>query len=297
MSRADVLRDYRQLARYLNDSVGGVARLARGLPEFFRERVTVARAQEEIKRALENRAENFLELARTQIYGRPASPYLRLLKTAGCEFSDLRVNVCRYGLERTLEQLAGEGVYFTSDEFKGKKEVLRKGQSFRVSPAEFKRRDSSPGFVVQSGGTSGQPVDSLVSLDWLAIGACSTGVFFFAHNLFAYSHAMYDAILPGGGGINNLLMHARLGIRTDRWFARKVPTGSRLGALYHRLDTYLIVLSGKCFGPGFPMPEFIDLGDVRRIVRWISEKKNDGKFCCITTPASNAVRIAGRTMG
>jgi hypothetical protein len=134
----DVLSDRRRFARPLRET----SQLARGLPAYFRQRVTLAGAREEIRKALENRAENFLALARTEIYARAASPYLRLLKIAGCDFADLESGVCRHGLDRTLERLAGEGVYLTSEEFKGKKEVLRNGSSFRVTPAEFKRRDA-----------------------------------------------------------------------------------------------------------------------------------------------------------
>jgi hypothetical protein len=46
--------------------------LAAALPRFFRERVTLQKAEEEIKRLLDTRVERFLELARTQIYERQA---------------------------------------------------------------------------------------------------------------------------------------------------------------------------------------------------------------------------------
>src|SRR5262245_26500913 len=77
----------------------GTLSLVADLREFFRERITLEQAEEEIKRALESRQENFLELLRTKVYERPSSPYLKLLKIAGCEYSDLRTEVLRYGLE------------------------------------------------------------------------------------------------------------------------------------------------------------------------------------------------------
>jgi hypothetical protein len=76
-------------------------------------------------------------LADSQIYGSPNSPYLKLLRHAGCDLSDLDRQVRRHGLEPTLAKLAGEGVYLTSDEFKGKSEVVRGKESFRVSPRDF----------------------------------------------------------------------------------------------------------------------------------------------------------------
>jgi len=56
--------------------------------------------------------------------------------------------------------------------------------------------------------------------------------------------------------------------------------------------THLIVQMGQWYGPGFPKPEFIDITDIPRIVRWVSEKRCEGKACCIASAASSAVRIA-----
>ena len=265
--------------------------LATALPGFFRDRLTVASAEEQIRRMLDRREETFLALARTRIYESPTSPYLPLLKLAGCEFADLQTHVHRSGLEKTLEQLAREGVYLTSDEFKGKKPVVRGGQSFRVSPQDFMRRDPSSGYITQSSGTRNEPVRSFISLDWLAVRTPVVGVFFAAHDLFSYAHAVYDGILPASGGVNTLLAYAKLGVVTDRWFARAIPVNTWLEGRYHSLMTHLIVLAGKRFGPGFPRPDFTDLSDIHRIVRWVLQKNREGKACCINTVSSNAARI------
>jgi len=291
MSLRGFKKSYSQLRSDLKKAKGTLA-LAFSLSVFLRDRITVERATEEIKKALDKREENFLEVVENRIYGYPSSPYLKLLKIAGCEFSDLRAYVHNHGLEETLEQLAREGAYLTSDEFKGKKEVVRGGRSFRVSPKDFERSDSPLGFTIQSSGTSNRPIRSQTHLDYLAARTLITAIFFSAHSLFSYSHAMYDAILPGGGGVNNLLIYAKLGISTDRWFARKIPINTWLEGRYHYLTTHLIVLMGKWFGPGFPRPEFLDIRDVYRIGRWVSEKQREGKPCSITTAASNAARIA-----
>jgi hypothetical protein len=276
----------------VKEGLTGAYGLARALPAFFRETITVQQAEDEIRKALERREEIFLELARARIYGNPSSPYLKLLEIAGCELSDLQAQVHRHGLEQTLERLAGEGVYLTSDEFKGKNEVIRGGKSFRVLPGSFEPPDASPGFVLQTSGTTNKPVRSFMSLDWLRLRALAAAIYFSAHDLFSCSHAMYDAILPGAGGVNNLLIFAKLGVGADRWFARQIPVDNWLHGRYHYLITYLIVLLAKWFGPGFPRPDFIDIEDVHRIVHWVSEKRHAGIPCCITTAASNAARLA-----
>jgi hypothetical protein len=49
---------------------------------------------------------------------------------------------------------------------------------------------------------------------------------------------------------------------------------------------------GKCFGPGFPRPELLDFREFRPVLNWISQKRREGKRCCLDVTASNAVRIA-----
>ena len=60
----------------------------------------------------------------------PTQSLSKAAQLVGCEFSDLQALVRRNGLDSALQQLASEGVYLTSAEFKGKKEVRRSGVTF-----------------------------------------------------------------------------------------------------------------------------------------------------------------------
>ena len=264
--------------------------LAAALPKFFRERITLHRAQEETKRLLDARAERFLELVRSQIYERPGSPYLSLLRHAGCEFSDLETGVKSHGLEETLAQLAEEGVYFTSDEFKGKTEVTRGGMSFRVSPRDFERRDSSAGFTMESSGTRNQPIGTFSPLEWRALHAVGEAINYSAHDLFSCAHAVYEPIIAGR--MSFVIIMGKLGIPTDRWFALKVPVHSLAEVRYHYLNARLVAMMGRRFGPGIASPESLDAGDVKPILEWVLEKRRQGRNCCITTVMSTAARIS-----
>ena len=278
----------------------GMLSLVAGLREFFREPVTLEKAKEEIRRALETREQRFLDLLRTQVYGREGSPYLKLLQMAGCDFADLQTHVGQHGLENTLEKLAREGVYLSSDEFRGKTDVVRGGQSFWVSSKDVELQSSSRGLMLtQSSGSRNRPQRYALSLDRTAMSSRLRCVFFSAHDLFHYSHAIYDAILPTSGGIRHLLSFAKIGIKVDRWFARRVPMNSWPEAAFHRLTTSLIVLATRLFGPGAPWPQFLDGHEINRIVNWIVENNQIGRACCVRTTASNAVRIArtAQTMG
>ncbi|MEX0802268.1 MAG: hypothetical protein WD688_02955 [Candidatus Binatia bacterium] len=275
----------------LRSDIQGVVALIKRVPEFFRERVTLQRAEEQIRRDLDRREERFLGVVRTGIYERPKSPYLKLLRLAGCEYADVQAQVRRSGVEATLKRLAREGVYLTSDEFKGKKEVNRGRHCFRVVPHYFDRPTASAGYQTQSSGTTNQPIRSFVSLDLLSIRTPATCVAFAAHDLLSRAHAMYDSVLPGSAGINNLMIYARMGVLTDRWFARPMPIRSKLERIYHSCTTQLLVKAARLCGAGFPKPEYLHQ-EVDKILHWVAAQKVQTRSCCITTAASNAARIA-----
>jgi hypothetical protein len=288
MNSALLQRDLSQLG----SDIRGMVRLIKAVPGFFRERVTLERAKEQIKRELDRREERFLDNVRSQIFERPQSPYLQLLRLAGCEFSDLRAQVKRCGIEDTLTQLAREGVYLSSDELKGKKQVIRGRYSFRVTPGCFESPNVAGGYRTQSSGTTNQPIRSFVSLDLLAIRTPASCLAFAAHDLFSCAHAMYDSILPGSAGINNLMIYARMGVAADRWFARTMPIRSTLERIYHSSTTRLLLHAARYCGAGLPKPEYIRDNQVDELVHWVRAQQAERKCCCITTAASNAARIA-----
>ncbi|HEX2386182.1 MAG TPA: hypothetical protein VHL99_06445, partial [Candidatus Binatia bacterium] len=260
-----------------NFDARGKLALASGVRAFVSDRIGLDRAYDEVRRRLETRGERFLALARAQIYARPNQPYLRLLQAAGCDYPDLEALVRRHGLDDALERLAADGVYLTSDEFKGKRDIVRRGLSFRVTQADFDRPPRAAALAVESSGTRNAPVRSTVSFDWLALRAYATAIFFAAHDLYKYSHAMYDAVLPGSG-INHLLVNARLGKTTERWFARRVPEPSRTHGVTHYLTTCFVVLAGRT-AAALPLPRSIDPKDLSPIVRWIENEARRGRKC------------------
>lgn len=284
---ATLWRDLSQLG----SDVSGMLRLFRAAPGFFRERITPDRAAEEIEKNLETREERFLELARSEFFGRSTSPYLRLLRMAGCDYADLRAEVRRNGLEDTLTRLAREGVYLSAEEFKGKKQVVRGTHSFPIEPGALANPLVTGGYRAQSSGTTNHPIRSFVSLGLLASRTPAACLAFAAHDLFARTHAMYDAVLPAAAALNNLLIYARMGVLADRWFARSIPIPSAPERIYHACATRLLVYAIRRYGPGCPEPEYAEPHEIEKVVRWVAERPKK-RLCCITTAASNAVRIA-----
>ena len=275
-------------------NVARTLRLAAALPKFFRDRITLQQAEERTKRLLDRRAEIFLEVVRSEIYGRMRSPYLPLLRDAGCEFSDLETSINRHGLEDTLAKLAGAGVYLTSDEYKGKKEVMRGRLSFRVSPSDFERREVSAGITTESSGSRNLPVKTFSSLESITLWAEGTATFYAAHDLFSCVHALYEPVLAGR--MHFVLINAKLGVPMDRWFALKVPAHGGLEDRYHYLNARVVGLMGNWFDRGIARPEYQDPGDLKPIMDWTLKNRREGKRCCIVTVVSNAARIARKAL-
>jgi len=274
------------------DNVTRTLRLAVALPGHFRKPITLEQAQLEIKRLLETREDRFLGMVRSEIYGRKGSPYLRLLQYAGCDYADIEAGVRRDGLEVTLAKLAAAGVYLTSEEFKGKIDVMRGSESFRVSPRDFDRRSLSAGFTIESSGTSNRPLRTSNTLSGRSVQAPGRAIFYQAHDLFCRSHAVWEPVTAGR--VQSILRNAELGLATERWFAPKVAAHSRTEEWYHRLNAYLVASLGRHFGPGIGSPEYLDPGDLRPILNWLIQKKRQRENCSIATVVSNAAKIAGK---
>lgn len=271
-------------------------RLPGALHEFLRVRMTIPGAEEALKRALEDRDARFLELAGSQIYGRPGNPYLRLLEHAGCAMGDLEGQVRRHGLDATLERLAAEGVYLTDAESKGRQEVVRGALRFHVEPRSLEPSGRGVGFMSASSGSRGDPIHAVARFAWLADEAPVVGVFLGAHDLLGNAFATFEPVFPVYAGVEFLLKASRFGISTERWFGRAVANQTRLERAYNGVTAYELVALSRLFGVRFPAPRLVDPADTRPIIDWIGEVRRSGRKSCVRTVASDAARIARRAI-
>jgi hypothetical protein len=99
--------------------------------------LTLKRARRIVRDRMARREENFLAMAERCIYGYARSPYVPLLRQAGCELGDLRRLVVSDGLEGALKSLREAGVYVTFEEFKGRKPIVRPGLTLAVTTRDF----------------------------------------------------------------------------------------------------------------------------------------------------------------
>ena len=114
------------------------ARLIGELPRLLRHPIRIEDARSILRRRLERRAADFLDLVQWGVYANPASPYRALLRLAGCEYGDLE-SPGRDGRPRggALRQLYAQGVYLTVEELKGRRATVRGSTAIQVDPSRL----------------------------------------------------------------------------------------------------------------------------------------------------------------
>jgi hypothetical protein len=264
-------------ARYLRN----LFHLGRELPRFLGQPVAPPAAREWLRGGLAAREASFLHLVHRTVYRNPRSPYLPLLRVAGCEPGDFAQLVDKEGVDGALERLRDAGVYLTFDEFKGRRDVERSGQRFRFRERDFDPPKVLPAVTAQSGGTRGPSTRVRTSLPYLGDLARATALALDAHGLAAPAHAVWLVwTLP------ILLLCAKLG-RPPASFHSLAPLsrGQRVAAAYVSALSRMT----RCRIPG---PRFLALDRPEEMARWLAATAREGRPVCLTTYASSAVRVA-----
>jgi hypothetical protein len=259
-----------------------LARFTRDVPRFLRTPISLEQARAKLRADLASRERRFLAVVDRAIYAHARSPYARLLRHAGCEAGDLRTLVAREGIEGALRTLAGQGVYVTFDEFKGRRQAVRGSQRFAFSQRDFDNPLVPAHYEVQTGGTGGQPSRVRRSLSFLGETAASSVLFLDAHGLENPRHAIW---MPSP--INWLLVCAKLRQPVAGWFypLRPVPTRVRVAARY-------LSALGLLSGHRFPQPRLCELNRPERMAAWLARQLGDGRSLTLNCVASSAVRAA-----
>ncbi|MGH2403387.1 MAG: hypothetical protein ACRDGN_02880 [bacterium] len=267
-------------------------RTLKNLAHLVGQPITLEESKATIRRRLGEREERFLDYVNRYIYRHPRSPYLSLLRHAGCEFSDLTTMVRTHGLEPTLETLRDEGVYLSFEEFKGRMEIKRGGRTFRFAEGDFDNPFQGHGMEIRTGATRSAGTRVNLALDFVE-----------AQRATSY-HVMLDAIgaatvplfiwfsgYPSGAGISAWLSLAHMSRPSLRWFSMADPVGPSV-ARRHRLLLQIARLLARRRGLDLPMPEFAPVFATAVVLdAMLSARRQDGGCALITSPSA-AVRIA-----
>ncbi len=266
------------------------ARFAWGLRGFLRHTISLEEAKAIVRRRMAEREANFLRLVEKGIFGYPRSPYLPLLKLAGCELGDIQNMVRNKGLEDTLRALREAGVYVTFEEFKGREPMVRDGKEIPVQVHDFDNPYLRHYYEAESGGTTGAGTRVPTDLDHLAAQSPLIMLARDAHGVLDVPTAIWRGILPDGSGMNGILRPARFGHVAGKWFS---PITSRdlRPSLKNRLATQYIVVMGRLLGVPIPWPEPVSLDQAIVVARWAAEILESHSACLIRTHVSKALRV------
>lgn len=273
-------------------TLAAYARVVRNVDRFLRDRLTPDQARTIIKQRLETREDRFLAVVEQQIFAHPRSPYLPLLRRAGCELGDLRNVVKRHGLERALEMMRDEGVYFSFEEFKGRRDVVRGNISFRPSERDFDNPLRESDLEVRTGASRSRGSPIKMTLD--AIAENRAIAFSLMLEAVGASQSPLMTWLPGfpsGSGFFLWLGLARIGKPPLRWFAVTNPARSTVSSR-HRLLLPAARLLARRYGLRLPAPEFTPLSASEVVLEaMLGARRRWGNCVLITTPSA-AVRVA-----
>ena len=265
-------------------------RFAWGLGSFLRHPITLAEARATIVRRLNEREDHFLRLIERGIFGYRRSPYLPLMKFAGCEMGDLRHQVRTNGLEKTLHNLRDAGVYIGFEEFKGRAPIVRGGHIFQVDAHSFDNPYLSRAYRTESGGTTGVGTRVETDIEHLAALSPHLMVARAAHGVLDVPTALWLGILPDGSGINNLLRAAHFGRIPQKWFS-PISFGDVKTSAKFTLATIGTVVIGRLFGKPLPWPQHVGLDEALVVARWAHETLKTHRQCLVLAPVSRALRV------
>src|SRR4030042_2894464 len=266
------------------------SRLAWDLRTFLKHKITLEDSKSVIAERLQNRENNVLNLIEKGIYGNPKSPYLKLLKLAGCEFGDIENSVNKDGLESTLNKLLSEGVYISWEEFKGKRDVVRGGATFKVHERYFDNPYLPGYYYVRSSGSRSAGTRTMLDLKH------PTDLSYYFPPSLAVSNALdspmgiWLPLLPSSAGISSLLHHWQAGNPVLRWFSQ-VNEKEVQASIRDRLAMRYIIYGSRLWGAQFPYPENVRLSQAIKVAQWMSETKKKYGSCSLNCFISSAVKI------
>jgi phenylacetate-coenzyme A ligase PaaK-like adenylate-forming protein len=266
-----------------------LARFTRDLRGFLAAPLSAAEAHRRIRHRLANRESMFLSSVQRAIYEHTRSPYLRLLRHAGCELGDLDRLVRQEGIEGSLSILAARGVYVTFDELKGRREAVRGSASFTFSPQDFDSPLHRAHYMTYTGGSRGQPVRVPRHFQYVEELATSRGSSFAAFGVTSARH-IYWLTNP----MTTMLIGKKIGEDARLWVQplRTFPTKGKIVVRY-------LEVMGRILGTRFPRPHLLEANQADRLVRWLARQPDNGGYWVIETVPSSAVRmsLAARALG
>jgi hypothetical protein len=261
-----------------------------GLRGFLRTPIDLDDARRQIHHAIETRPEQLISIVGRAVFGRPQSPYLRLLDHAGVERQDFEALVRDDGVEGALSRLYDEGVYVTVGELKGKRPIRRGSLVFDATPRDFDNPLLVKHYEASTGGSGGAARSLVGNFDTLADTANIWVPYDIAFDMRDRPRAVWFTMPPSLGGMMSALVLAKLGLRLDRWFSQ---TKLDFSAATARAVAVVGAAwsASRLWGERLPFPEYTPPEEAVRVARWCAEQRGAGEPALLIGTASSCVRV------
>jgi len=265
------------------------ARLVVELPRVLRHPIPADVARTTLRRRLDRRETDFLDLVLRGVYANPGNPYHQLLQVSGCEPGDLEQMVARDGLEASLGHLHTHGVYLTVDELKGRQDVVRGSTRIHVDPARLFSPWLAPHLLSQTSGSRGDRSIVPISLPVVVDRAVDLALVLDAHRARDWRLACWA--VPGGSALAQVLEYGAVGIAARRWFSL---IDLRAGGLHprYRWSVHALRLAQLlAASTPMPTPTHVAPDHPLPILHWIKEVLGRGEIPHVMTYPSAVVRL------
>ena len=223
------------------------------------------------------------------VFDRPAHPYRQMFQLAGCTHQDLAGLIARNGLESALRKIRDEGVYLSQAEFKGTKPIVRAGREVAAPYGSFANPLAGGTIRTVSSGSRGKPAATHRSPAFLRDEEALHDVVTREFGLNARSQFVLRSTLPSLLGLQTCAFGARQGHRMECWYAS--GTGG-----YYALATAALVSLARVSGCRIPFPRYLPDNDFTVAAERVARLCSAGIPCCISGPASPAVRLAAAAL-
>lgn len=265
-------------------------RSSRMLSRMFKHRMDYTSASEALSERLKNRTESFLNSVNGTIFQHSESPYLKLFKRAGYDFDAVKSLVLDRGIEGCLTILKKKGVYIDINEFKGHKKTVRGSDTYQFSESDFNNPLLNTGYRTESGGSRSSGSKMTVPAEYIQQNNVYGVLAANENKILDKPAIIYLPILPAGEGLFFNIRFTAMGNPPVKWFS---PIDRRYikPSLSNRFKTSSTILAARLRGMKMRGPEFVDMRDTVRIIKWIHSNLDRASGFAVVTYASSALRM------
>jgi len=253
--------------------------------------ISFEQACRRLEQRLEEREQTFGRILERCVYGVPSSPYLPLLRQAGCGLADALEGIRRWGIEGLLQRWRRDGVWISFGEFKGRAPLVRGAVELDIAGSDFDNPFVSARCEVSTGGSSGRAMRTYLDMEHLAERAVYDALFFRMLDMDGVPIALWYPGLPATTGVANSLRYARIGHVAERWFEMRVDGRSTPGFL-NRVATDAMVLASYVSRSPLAWPHPTPLDRLDDVLEWALDARERHGRSAVQSYVSHAVRIA-----